>query len=98
MREKRKYERTFVRLLFTITHESFGSVTVPCRDFSAGGLFVYNDAGLDIPPKGSIIDVQVAGPGGMDDIMQGEIVHIADDGEGFALKFLGIDDEDSEEI
>jgi|GEM_PF-651300 len=97
MDEKRDRHRSTVRVPFNVSHESFGSVTVHSRDISVGGIFAVNDIGMKIPPEGSIIDVQVAGLGGYAGDIQAEVVRIDGEGEGFGLKFLYVDYEDTEE-
>jgi len=97
MNEKRDKHRSVVRVPFNVSHDSFGSVTVHSRDISVGGIFAINDQNLDIPPEGSIIDVQVAGLGGYAGDIQAEVVRVDGEGGGFGLKFLYVDYEDTEE-
>ena len=97
MDEKRDKYRSVVRVPFNVSHDSFGSVTVHSRDLSVGGIFAVHEAGLNVPPVGSILDVQVAGVNGYGGDIQAEVVRIENEGEGFGLKFLHVEYEDTEE-
>lgn len=95
MDEKRDKHRSVVRVPFNVSHESFGSLTIHSRDISVGGIFAVKETDMEIPPEGTIIDVKVAGLGGYAGDIQAEVARV--EGEGFGLKFLYVDYEDTEE-
>lgn len=95
MDERREKHRSVVSIPFKVSHDLFGTLTIHSRDISMAGIFALHDTDETIPEPGSIIDVQVVGLVGAEEIeLQAEVVRI-DDG-GFGLKFLYVDYDNTE--
>jgi len=84
-RDKRRHERTSVRVKIRITHDSFGSVVIRTRDISESGVYLISNE-LEIPPPGSVIEGQIQDEYGERPIVKMEVVRV--EPEGFGLKFL----------